>query len=103
MSGPMRPKELLAMKRSQIPEAVFDAFNKLIASNWDGCKAIILKSEAVDALTKALGVENSEIYRLGYLEIDDLYRREGWLVEYDKPAYNENYQASWTFQMESTR
>ena len=27
------------------------------------------------------------------MDFEDLYRKSGWSVSYDKPAYNENYDA----------
>jgi hypothetical protein len=31
------------------------------------------------------------------LDIEPIYREAGWIVEYDKPAYCENYDANFTF------
>jgi hypothetical protein len=33
------------------------------------------------------------------LDIEDTYREAGWKVEYDKPAYCENYPANFTFRV----
>lgn len=29
----------------------------------------------------------------GWLDLEDIYRDEGWTVEYDSPGYNETYEA----------
>ncbi len=32
-----------------------------------------------------------------WLDVEDVYREAGWVVEYDKPGYCESYEATFTF------
>lgn len=32
-----------------------------------------------------------------HLDVEDVYRAAGWEVTYDKPGYNETYDATFTF------
>ncbi len=32
-----------------------------------------------------------------WLNVEELYRAQGWTVTYDKPGYNESYPATFTF------
>ncbi len=42
-------------------------------------------------------MSSSEIYERHLLDVEPSYRAEGWEVEYDKPGYNETYEATFTF------
>lgn len=44
-----------------------------------------------------MDVPRNVVFANKWLDIEDIYREQGWRVDYDKPAYNENYQASFTF------
>lgn len=37
------------------------------------------------------------IFKEHLLDFEDVYRNKGWNVKYDKPAYNESYEPTWTF------
>ena len=37
------------------------------------------------------------LYEKHYLDVEDAYRKRGWIVDYDKPAYNETYDAFFEF------
>lgn len=52
----------------------------------------------MDRILAALpNVKRQEIFDNGWLDIETVYEDSGWSVEYDKPGYNESYEASWTF------
>ena len=44
------------------------------------------------------GLNRNEIFNKGWLNIEEVYRSAGWKVNYDKPAYNESYDAYFTFE-----
>jgi len=68
---------------NDIPEKVFDAFNKLIAQKFNGIVSVIYQEEIVKALVD-LGMDRIEIFDKGFLNIEDHYRRAGWVVKYEK-------------------
>lgn len=43
------------------------------------------------------GMKRDELFDKGWMDIEPIYRKSGWRVEYDKPAYNETYPATFTF------
>lgn len=97
MSGPISPKEATDLHESGIPTAVFDVVNKILAEKFSGDGEVyILQDEVVDALVD-LGLKKSDLFEKRWLDIEAHYRKAGWKVEYDKPAYCETYKASWTF------
>ena len=95
--GPDDADELVAAKQATIPEAVFEAFNELIARDWDGTRAIITQQEVVDLITSKMAISRADVYRRKYLDIEVLYKAVGWHVEYDKPAFNESSPATFIF------
>lgn len=95
---PIRPDEVVGVKGANIPDDVFDAFNLLITENFNRGSATI-KQEDVVALLVAKGYTSAQLFRNGWLDVEPIYEREGWRVVYDKPAYNEDYDATFTFRV----
>jgi hypothetical protein len=93
---PLCPKEVVEKRKADIPDAVFEAFNELIAKNFNAAYAIVKQKEVVKLLVEK-GLKEKEIYEKHWLDVEELYRKAGWKVEYDKPAYNENYDAYFKF------
>lgn len=96
MTRPFSPKEIVAHKQAILPEEVFTVVNALLAQKLCNDTANLLQDEVVAALVAA-GLSKDDIFKKGYLNFEDSYKANGWAVEYDKPGYNENYQANWTF------
>lgn len=96
LGRPISPSEVAAAQQEAIPAGVFDVVNSLIAANLYGKSARVLQKEVVAALEE-LGHIRSAIFSNGWLNFEDSYRSLGWKVEYDKPAYNESYDAYWIF------
>ena len=99
MPGPMKPSEVRAWKTEGIPEPVFEVSNRLIAEAWDGRMAIFAKTLAATLVAKSLSITEQEVYNRHLLNVEESYRAEGWDVEYDRPAYNETYDATFTFKI----
>lgn len=102
---PLTPNEVSKYRIDSIPSYVIDAFNKLIAKYWSepNKQSIVMQDSAVQMIkelaSQSLGLEltNNFIFDNNMLDIEALYRSKGWTVVYDKPAYNESYEASFTF------
>lgn len=84
---PIAPQDIV----QAIPDAVIQIFNDLITANWrhPQGKAIIYQEEVVSRLV-ALGHPRDVIFRSGWLDVEHIYRLEGWKVSYDKPTYDEH-------------
>lgn len=95
--APITPDE--ADAGVDIPDFVIEVFNQLIKEKWDGTQAIVLQVGAVSLiLERACGqVQRSEVFDKGWLNVEGQYRRAGWSVTYEKPAFNENGHAFFTF------
>ena len=93
----LRPDEITDAKKEYIPDGVFDVFNMLITKHWNGHEAIVKQEELMTHIQNRLGCEREKIYAEKYLDVEDIYRAEGWSVTYDKPAYCENYEPYFEF------
>jgi hypothetical protein len=95
-TSPIRPDEV-SSRRSSLPDGVFDVFNQLIVDHFDGVIARFTQDAAVKRLVDQLSVSRRTIFDRCYLDIEPAYREAGWTVLYDKPAYNETYEPTFTF------
>lgn len=97
MERPITPAEAATYKAKKLPQEVLEAWNKLIAQNFDGKVSRVLQADAVAAIQRATDCTGGFIARAGWLDIEPMYEAAGWRVEYDKPGYNESYPATFTF------
>lgn len=97
------PGEVLNLKEKQIPDEVFEAFDELIAKDFQHGSATVMQKEVSLLALKKLkaaghrGMTQQKIFDNHWLDVEAIYRQRGWNVEYDKPAYNESYEASFRF------
>lgn len=94
MVEPIRPCDV----KHEIPDFIIEAVNKLIQEKWNGHEAHIYQDEILDAIDFDLhGITRDEVFDKCWLDVEPLYRKRGWKVEYDKPAYCEDYKAYFVF------
>ena len=106
MTKVITPKEALKAKLEAIPDFVIEAFNTIIVRNLDAYGRSSFKVHEVVELilnssSKDNGFSRQEIYTNKWLDIEKIYREQGWKVEYDQPGYNEDYDAYYTFSEKS--
>ena len=101
MIKPIRPEEIT----HNIPDFVIEAVNKLIKKNWNGREAIIKQDEIMALISSNDPNDDKpsrrEIYEHNWLDFENLYREAGWVVMYDKPGYNERYDAYFQFRKQN--
>lgn len=93
---PITPKEIGS--KNSFPEEVIDAFNELIPKNG----GIVMQNEVIDLIISKMQangkeVSREDVFKNRWLDVEAVYRKAGWKVEYDKPGYNETYEASFSF------
>jgi hypothetical protein len=98
--APITPDEVAKKKSESIPAEVIEAFNELIAQNFNGHSACVLQKEAAALAADKLGVSTDVLYKNHWLDVEDTFRAAGWDVDYDKPGYNESYEANFKFTKE---
>ena len=96
---PISPKEVTHM----IPDFIFEAVNQLIKEKWNGKSATIKQDEIMDIVSSNDNDDprpsHQTVFDNHWLDIEDHYRKAGWKVTYDKPAYYEDYDAFFKFEM----
>ncbi len=90
---PIKPTEV----KDLIPEFVYDAFNKLIQKNMRGKTSKVYQRDIVREIMSRNNISEQEIFSQNYLDVEDVYRSAGWVVSYDKPAYNESSEPYFEF------
>jgi hypothetical protein len=103
MIKPISPQEVSETHDKNLPEFVIEAFNNLILANFIEGECLIHQnraiSEIMDVAEKKYDKEvtRKQIFDNRWLDIESAFRKNGWKVEYDKPGFNETYEAYWTF------
>lgn len=94
------------MKQRKLHPLIEKAVDGLLLEKWDGKEAVILQDEIIERIrwggpidgnTKEPVITRQDIFDKGWLNFEYAYEAVGWKVEYDKPGYNEDYPASFTF------
>lgn len=93
---PLRPDEVQKLK--VIPDYVIEAVNNIIVKKYAKSGFVFKLQDVVDYIVQ----HNSEItpehlYANKHLDFEDVYRAQGWEVEFDNPGYNETYDAHFKF------
>lgn len=96
MTKPIRPSEVASRKREKIPAEVIEVFNQQITEKFDGNQARIVQDDVV-ALLEQKGLNRQEVFDRNWLDVEDIFHKAGWEVEYDKPGFNESYKAFFIF------
>ena len=91
--GILSPDEVT---ESGIPQDVIDVVNQLIQENLIGKESKFLLKDVVARLVER-GWKKEILFKNHYLDFEPVFRKIGWIVEYDDPAYNDDYEASFTF------
>jgi len=106
---PIKPSEVIKFKQESIPDAVFQAFNELIAQKWDGDSATIRKDDLLERYFKIIGKRNDranreKLYEDHSLDIEEIYSKEGWKVNYESPSYGDSdFESYWEFEVKGKR
>ncbi len=99
---PISPDEVVEQKIKSMPDAVIEIWNTAIAKRWTGLGTVTIRQDAiVDELKVLTNGNRNAVLTNGWLDIEELYRAQGWKVNYDKPGYNESYGAFFEFSKRS--
>jgi hypothetical protein len=97
---PLKPTEIAPNLEYIVPEVVVKAVNELLQEKYTGGKNsfTIKQDEVVERILNLdPTIEREEIFEKKMLNFEDLYRKNGWSVKFDKPGWDENYKAFFEF------
>jgi len=97
MVKPLAPADVVSAQVAGFPDFVIETWNTAIAKKWSGTQSRIEQDDIMLELIAAspMLVNRGDVFAQHWLDIDDVYRAEGWVVEYYKP--NESYDAYFVF------
>jgi hypothetical protein len=107
---PLSPTEIAANRINSIPPEVIETVNELLTEKFvPRCTSVVLLQDEIiaRATTKLLEGKTARLgaidelrekfFKHGWLNFESLFEDVGWRVTYDKPAYNETYDANFKF------
>lgn len=94
---PIRPDEIIDDLINIIPSVVIESVNNLLKGKYRGESVSIKQDDILNEIVANSKLTRNEIFEKKYLDFEKLYSDNGWKVEYDKPAYCENYPATFKF------
>ena len=97
LSQPITPEQVVSKKAELIPGGVIEAFNELITKNFNGSSSTVKQSDAVALIMQKMDCARDKVFSEHWLDVEILFRDAGWRVEYDKPGFNESYDATFKF------
>ena len=104
MTKPISPKDVENAKAKHRPMPfIIEAANELIAEKWNGHAATFSVRELGARARTKLNMKEEEKFEDGQLDIEPIFRKAGWIVEFDRPGYCENYEARFIFKKRRTR
>jgi len=98
MIKPLTPNEV--DDNPDVPEYVIEAVNNLLRQQFRKGSCTFKQKEVVNEIIKLApeGVTKDELFDKGYMDFEIVFENAGWKVSYDKPAYNETYEPTFTFE-----
>lgn len=95
---PLSPKEVVNKAQTEIPDCVIEAVNNLLIKKCRDGRATILQDDIVKEIERIKpSVNRHDLFDNGWMDFEPVFRKSGWTVTYDSPAYCEDYAASFTF------
>jgi hypothetical protein len=94
----IKPSDIMDNLDTIIDPAVIQAVNEILKEKFRGDSVTILQKDIVSRAIKINSKLTSDIlYKNHHLDFEPIFRKAGWSVSYDKPGYNESYEASFEF------
>lgn len=98
---PLTPKKAKELWVETLPDFVIEAVNHFIGLRYGGdTTSFYIKQDELIKEMLATGPEDlkrDDLFEKHYLDFESIFEESGWEIKYDKPAYNESYEAYWRF------
>ena len=91
---PLSPDEV---KNSGFPDSIIKIVNDAIKKNFKRGKAILYQDSLAVTMSCFLGISRDIVFKNGYMDFEQLYRDQGWIVEYYSPDRDETWKALFIF------
>lgn len=89
---PLTPAETAKKAATAIPDYVIEAVNNLLVKEYRKGRAMLLQKNILKEIRRINPDTNTdEIFNNGWMDFEPIFRKAGWKVTYDSPAYCEDY------------
>jgi hypothetical protein len=92
-------KESIDRKIANIPDFVIEVVNDLLAETFKDGKAQFNQNEVIERIQLKKNLDRQDIFNNKYLDFEECFRKEGWIVKYHKGAYYEDWTPYFTFEI----
>lgn len=99
---PIRPDQITERRQESLPDFVIEAFNELIVKHCENGYASFSQENVVQLIvSKGRGVQKGlhrgHVFDHKWLNVEEIYRKAGWKVEYSRPDPGETGSAYFHF------
>lgn len=96
---PIRPDDMVTLKSKSIPDVVIWAANELLVTGWgSGNKNILIRlDDLIKKITLSSDYTREQLFKNGWLAIENVFREAGWVVTFTTPGYDEHFDPYFTF------
>ena len=99
---PITPKQALDNVEKAFPDFVFEAVNNCINRHYFGKSSFTIKQDEILKEILKLAPEETthkEVFDKHWMDFEEAYRKAGWEITYDSPAWDESYDAFFKFEI----
>lgn len=95
---PIKPKDIMDNLDDIIHPAVIKAVNAILKEQYRGDSVTILQKDIVKRAKEFCPeLTSAEMFEKKHMDFEPLFKKAGWIVKYDSPAYCETYEPSFEF------
>jgi hypothetical protein len=98
---PITPEEAVKRHEDSVPDFVIGIVNDLIVERMGMSRSFVIhQKDIVNAIRNSPEYKqygSPDMFKAHWMDFEPKFRAVGWKVDYDSPAYNENYEAFYRF------
>lgn len=105
-SKPIRPSEVKEHFDNNFPSFIIDAINDVIKESYRpnskkfDVKLSVVKNKIITAISNYNDEFNASYqFKDYFLDFENLYKKFGWKVSFDKATYGDSYESFYTFEV----
>lgn len=95
---PITPEEAKKSIIKSFPDYIIESVNELIVENRRGVGSItILREDVIKRIQSKKDVSRGYLFDNKFLDFEEIYKDQGWHVNYDQPCQGEDFKAYYQF------
>ena len=97
---PISPKDVTDNLDKVIPEKIIEAVNNLIKKDFRKHSVTIMQEDILKEIKRLdKGLTEKKVIDNNWLDFEPIFKKAGWIVTYDSPGWDENYDSTFTFKV----